>query len=1548
MLLSDTTIVNSNLNSNTLTLPQDYSSSNQLTITKQHHKNPLFNLFHHHHTQNASEQLNRFNNSSTNLIDYSSDALLQYCRDNNLNAVKEIINFDFNNIKTEANELNQADTANNLQALKRIKIDLEFQDEANQTPLIIATRNNCTEIALLLIEHNANINAHDLDSWTPLLNASREGNIELVEKLLARNASIECRDCGGFTPLTWACYKNHVEIVRILIQNGANANAQCKNSISCLSWSAGRGFYEVVTELLKVSYIKVNSQDRNSSTPLLWAARSGSLAVCEALLKKGANPELIGMNNMTPLIISCKFGHLSVALNLTKVTETSINHLDKDGHSALSLAAKNGYTDIVLRLLDKGAYVNIPNKKGDSVLITAVKNGHKSIMDALLSKHIEIDAIGSQGKTALHHAIEKGSADLVRSLLAYKPDLEIVAQDGDTLLLLAVKKKATIIVNELLNYGSKVSPTDKNGDNVLHVSLRNRSREITELILANPKNSKYLYKPNKKGETPHKIDASNPKSILTQIFGARQLNMTEDSILGYDLYSSAIAEILSEPSLHTPITVGLYAKWGSGKSFLLSQLKTEMKSFAKLTRVYNLEIDKFLLSTILVLNLALLSPFFFWKWSYGLALFTIVSCSAIFLIAIFKFFSERREKEWAERVCQKLSIHLSRIKLLFKVLFLNPDSVKQDGTFEHKHLKFIFTEYGKISTIGGENSLALMVASLYSKIEQEIGIPVARLCRVFYNKNHSHGKFKRFCCIPTCVLVVLFVLLLITIAIFFRVKGFSLSTLNEAEQGFLITISFIILVSIVGSSYTWLKIVWNLIRSPKSRIINIAHSNGNYDSKVERFIFKLKREVDLISHTIRTIDSFSHSCTRLCIVIDGLDSCEQSRVVQILEIVHVLFTREGDPFISILAVDPHVLIKGIEGNLTAVFRNGSVNGHDYLRSIIHLPVFLQVDLSVLEKFKSKTIGQIYQKRMSNATMMGSSQDALSKFDSDLKKKVNKKGKNRRSGRSSQKPMSAYDLTDQLIKSDYFLDVNPRNLRRLVNIIALTGRLLRAYHIDFNWRMLASWIYLNEQWPYRCSWIVMHYEEHDADFNDETSLNEIYNRIKNQIPTCNEPLLELDRNPRKFEQFLQNSKPTLNVVILKKILPCTCNLDPYLIKLIKDSIDSALVTQDKLNFITNSNSSATNLLSSSNSNSNQCFPTLNNQLYLTNQTSPYVPNLLLATSDESNQLVKRRDHSLYDTSNQSDNNCFKIDMSSKALTEMSIQDLCEAIDQDAIESLSDNYKQIYKTALKESNINGKVLSFCNLDELKYELKMAFGDWQLFRNWVLMKRFEQQQYRSTNQSKASLPQPIQTVESKPDPVTPTIQLAHRKVEFFITPVIEISDASNPANNIKLPVKESSTKSVHKENIFDSLETNESKTEDKSLESNTSSTTLASENDANKLINEQRSRANSSVSKFGKRIFESIENLFNKNSTSMSSLNATYSKKDVKQTDDDDDDSDDESETDDSVDDDETEKKDNLLKQSETNTTILSLATDETENSDKSPQKSTDSNKSKVLIV
>ena len=35
---------------------------------------------------------------------------------------------------------------------------------------------------------------------------------------------------------------------------------------------------------------------------------------------------------------------------------------------------------------------------------------------------------------------------------------------------------------------------------------------------------------------------------------------------------------------------------------------------------------------------------------------------------------------------------------------------------------------------------------------------------------------------------------------------------------------------------------------------------------------------------------------------------------------------------------------------------------------------------------------------------------------------------------------------------------------------------------------------------------------------------------------------------------------------------------------------------------------------------------------------------------------------------------------------------------------------------QANVNGRVLSQCNIDELKKEMSMNFGDWQLFRAMV----------------------------------------------------------------------------------------------------------------------------------------------------------------------------------------------------------------------------------------
>lgn len=47
----------------------------------------------------------------------------------------------------------------------------------------------------------------------------------------------------------------------------------------------------------------------------------------------------------------------------------------------------------------------------------------------------------------------------------------------------------------------------------------------------------------------------------------------------------------------------------------------------------------------------------------------------------------------------------------------------------------------------------------------------------------------------------------------------------------------------------------------------------------------LKNEVELMAKMAKTIDGFTQHQTRLAVVIDGLDSCEQDKVLQMLDTV---------------------------------------------------------------------------------------------------------------------------------------------------------------------------------------------------------------------------------------------------------------------------------------------------------------------------------------------------------------------------------------------------------------------------------------------------------------------------------------------------------------------------------------------------------------------------------------------------------------------------------------------------------------------------------------
>lgn len=65
----------------------------------------------------------------------------------------------------------------------------------------------------------------------------------------------------------------------------------------------------------------------------------------------------------------------------------------------------------------------------------------------------------------------------------------------------------------------------------------------------------------------------------------------------------------------------------------------------------------------------------------------------------------------------------------------------------------------------------------------------------------------------------------------------------------------------------------------------------------------------MMKEMVKCMDSLTNQQTRLVVIVDGLDSCEQDKVLLVLDTVHMLFSDANTPFIVILAIDPHVIAK---------------------------------------------------------------------------------------------------------------------------------------------------------------------------------------------------------------------------------------------------------------------------------------------------------------------------------------------------------------------------------------------------------------------------------------------------------------------------------------------------------------------------------------------------------------------------------------------------------------------------------------------------------------
>lgn len=109
--------------------------------------------------------------------------------------------------------------------------NINVRDTIDQTPLIIAAFNGCTDIVRMLLNAGANIEHKNDQGENALISAAQEGNIDTVKLLLDAGSDINQANADGETALDLAIrLKQKKELIELLREKTDSAKGIKKRS----------------------------------------------------------------------------------------------------------------------------------------------------------------------------------------------------------------------------------------------------------------------------------------------------------------------------------------------------------------------------------------------------------------------------------------------------------------------------------------------------------------------------------------------------------------------------------------------------------------------------------------------------------------------------------------------------------------------------------------------------------------------------------------------------------------------------------------------------------------------------------------------------------------------------------------------------------------------------------------------------------------------------------------------------------------------------------------------------------------------------------------------------------------------------------------------------------------------------------------------------------------------------------------------------------------------------------------------------------------------
>lgn len=232
---------------------------------------------------------------------------------------------------------------------------------------------------------------------------------------------------------------SNFDLAKKLLDKGARPNTiQTESGDSLLHILTKSGLEESAVFLTE--FANLNHVNRAGLTVLHLAGEKGFAKLVEALLKKGASPNI----------------------------QSCLSELD----SPLHYAVKSNSLNVINAMVDyrnnpestEFPDFNLKNSSGSSPLSMALALGMKDVVPILIKGGADVNARNGQELTLLHQAILKEDSETAAFLLNQGADMNAITGDQETPLQLAIHCRLPSVVDALCTRGVSFSAPNEKGE----------------------------------------------------------------------------------------------------------------------------------------------------------------------------------------------------------------------------------------------------------------------------------------------------------------------------------------------------------------------------------------------------------------------------------------------------------------------------------------------------------------------------------------------------------------------------------------------------------------------------------------------------------------------------------------------------------------------------------------------------------------------------------------------------------------------------------------------------------------------------------------------------------------------------------------------------------------------------------------------------------------------------------------------------------------------------------------------------------------------------